>query len=84
SRFLILDFKAYNEDQFKKAVVSVLTKRENTDGDLATYIAEAVWNKLDSKDVREAVRLSRLCRDRHTVDLIVSTMQKYTNGLVYR
>ena len=77
SRFMVLRFPEYDQEQFREVVVTILTRREGTPEDLAEYIANEVWWKLDSKDPREAVRIARLCEDEKEVDALIKTLKKY-------
>jgi len=70
SRFRILYLPPYGEREFKDAVVKVLGG-----GDLAEYIAERSWEV--SRDVREAIRMGRICYSREEVDEDIRLMKKY-------
>ena len=70
SRFFRLHFCPYTREQFEATVIGVLTKRENAEPDLAKYISDSVWDKLDNQDVREAIRIARLCKDKDSVDKV--------------
>jgi len=78
SRFLRFTFKPYNQRTFLKTVIGVLTKRENTSKKLAVYIADKVLNVLKSKDVRDAIKLARLCDTQSEVDELITTVLKYS------
>lgn len=77
SRFLTLYFKEYSEEEFLNVGKQVLTSRENCNPELAEYIAKEVRNKLQSKDVRDCVKLARLCKDKGEVDKIMRSLLKY-------
>jgi len=66
SRFLKVHFKPYTMRQFKEVVVSVLTARENVAPELAEYIAQKVGKH--TRDPREAIALSRVCKTKEKVD----------------
>jgi len=70
SRFRILYLPPYGEREFKDAVVKVLGG-----GDLAEYIAERSWEV--SRDVREAIRMGRICYSKQEVDEDIQLMKKY-------
>jgi len=70
SRFRILYLPPYTEKQFKDAVVRVLGG-----GHLAEHIAERSWEV--SRDVREAVRMGRICFTREEVDEDIRLMKRY-------
>jgi len=79
SRFMVLRFSPYSRDEFLMVAVNVLRKRENVDGDLASYIAEKVW-QLPHRfvDPRQAVRVARLAKTREEVDELFKVMVKYS------
>jgi len=63
SRFMVLRFKPYTRDEFLAVTANVLRKRENIDGDLASYISEQVWQLPHGfGDPRQAVRVARLAK----------------------
>jgi transcriptional regulator NrdR family protein len=63
-------------EQFINVVVNVL-KRRGLEEDLARYIAKQVWDELESKDPRAAVRIARLAKTRAEVDRLVGIIKKY-------
>lgn len=75
SRFEILRFRRYSEDEARRVMVGVLTMREGVDGDLAGYIADKVIRELGSHDPREAVRLSRMCKTEEDVDHVAEIIK---------
>lgn len=76
SRFQVLRFKPYAREEFINMVENVL-KRRGTKEDLALYIAKAVWDQLDVKDPRQAIRISRLANTREHVDRLIDVIKKY-------
>jgi len=80
SRFLILRFREYSRDEFVDVAINVLGRREGVDRDLAAYIAEKVWDELESRDIRDCVRIARIVRDRQSreeVDRVIGAIRKY-------
>ena len=75
SRFQILHFTEYSEDEFKQVVVNVL-KRRGVDEDLAQYIAQSVWSTLGSKDPREAIRIAKLASTKEEVDEVIDVLKR--------
>ena len=75
SRFRVLYLPQYTKEQFIEASTKVLTEREKVDPDLASYIAEKVWEV--SRDVREAVRIGKICQNHGEVDQDIKLIQKY-------
>lgn len=78
SRFVPLQFKDYTVDEFYDVVVTVLMQRENTPEYLALYIAEKVHQDLQSRDVRDAVKIARLLKKKNKkdVDLLIGIFKK--------
>jgi len=78
SRFRVLYLPPYTKPEFIDVSTKVLVEREKVEPDLASYIAERAWEV--SRDVREAVRIGRICRNRDEVDEDIRLIEKY--GLV--
>ena len=83
SRFMILHFKPYTEEEFLAVTTNVLVKRERVESELAQYIAHRVWARYEHKfpDPRQAVRIARLAKSREDVDAILDTLGKYSTIL---
>ena len=78
SRFLIFHLPAYTEEEFKKIVVHVLTKREKTPLELAQHIAEELSKT--TRDPRDAIKIARLCKNKTEVNNLIQTLQKYSKA----
>lgn len=80
SRFTKLHFKDYTPDEFLEVSAAVLTEREGTNEALALYMAKKVLEELRSRDVRDAVRITRLLKaqSKEEVDHIVEMLKKQT------
>ena len=80
SRFLSIHLKEYDKPTFIKVAQAVLTRRENIDEDVAKYIAEKIADY--TKDVRDAIRIGRLCKNKDDpkkyVDWLIDIMKKYS------
>ena len=76
SRFETLHFKEYTRPQFTEVCVQLLA-REDVDADVGAYIAEQVWGTLRNRDIREALRISRLSETKAEVDDVVQVLRKY-------
>lgn len=72
-RFQVFHIPQYSEEQFRSVVVGYLTKRCDVKRELAEYIAD----KVGSKSVREAIRISRLAGNREEVDEVVKVTRRY-------
>ena len=79
SRFQIIRFRKYTPEQFFDAVVTTLTIREGIDRKLAEYIAKECL-KRNINDVRQAIRIARLCDSVEEVRETLKILEKY-NGI---
>jgi Holliday junction DNA helicase RuvB len=79
SRFMVLRFQPYKREDFLLVASNLLRKRENVDGDLASYIAEKVWSLQERfPDPRQAVRIARLAKTREEVDRLLGIIMRYS------
>ncbi|HLE34973.1 MAG TPA: AAA family ATPase [Nitrososphaerales archaeon] len=76
SRFLVLRFKKYSYDDFKKISNNVLIM-DGIDPELADYVSDVVWGKMNSKDVRDSIKIARLAKNKKDVDWLVQTLKNY-------
>ena len=76
SRFVVLHFKQYSFGSFHEVCVHMLS-REGITPDVAAAIAEAVWIKLKSKDIRDCIKIGRLAKTKEDVEWIVQTLRAY-------
>jgi Holliday junction DNA helicase RuvB len=80
TRFRDIHFKPYTEEEFVEIVINVLDREEGVDRDVALIIADGVFNKLQSSNIRECVRIARLVKnDPSQVNRIIDTFAKYGN-----
>jgi Holliday junction DNA helicase RuvB len=78
TRFRDIHFKPYKEGEFVEIVVNILDREEGVDKDIALLIADGVFNRLKSSNIRECVRIARLARhDSAQVNRIIDTFEKY-------
>jgi Holliday junction DNA helicase RuvB len=78
TRFRVIHFKPYTEEEFVEIVVNILDREEGIDRDIALLIADGVFNRLKSSNIRECVRIARLARnDCFQVNKIINTFAKY-------
>lgn len=78
TRFRDIHFKPYTEEEFVEIVVNVLDREEGIDRDIALLIADGVFNRLKSSNIRECVRIARLARNESAqVNRIIDTFAKY-------
>ena len=76
SRFVVLHFKQYSFGSFHEVCAHMLS-REGITSDVAAAIAEAVWIKLKSKDIRDCIKIGRLAKTKEDVEWIVQTLRAY-------
>jgi replication-associated recombination protein RarA len=76
SRFVVLHFKQYSFGSFHEVCAHMLS-REGITPDVAAAIAEAVWIKLKSKDIRDCIKIGRLAKTKEDVEWIVQTLRAY-------
>jgi Holliday junction DNA helicase RuvB len=70
--------RPYAEEEFIEIVVNVLDREEAIDRDIALLIADGVYNRLKSSNIRECVRIARLAKNDTTqVNRIIDTFAKY-------
>jgi Holliday junction DNA helicase RuvB len=76
SRFVVLHFKQYSFGSFQEVCAHILG-REGVIPDVAIAIAEAVWTKLKSKDIRDCIKIGRLAKTKEDVEWIAQTLRTY-------
>jgi len=78
SRFLPLKFRDYNDDEFYEVVVNVLKEQESISENLGLYIAERTLKVLNSRDVRDTIKVARLLKERtkEEVDKIIEILRR--------
>jgi Holliday junction DNA helicase RuvB len=75
SRFLVLESPEYTFEEFREIAVTRLAK-EKVDENIAAVIAENVWNELDSRDIRDVIKVGRLASSIQEVSFIVRMMRR--------
>jgi Holliday junction DNA helicase RuvB len=76
SRFVVLHFKPYSFGSFQEICKHILG-REGIPADISVAIADAVWTKLKSKDIRDCVKMGRLAKTVQDVEWIAQTLKNY-------
>ena len=78
TRFTVFHFKPYTEEEFVEIVVNVLDREEGIDRDIALLIADGVYNRLKSSNIRECIRIARFARNDYAkASQIIDTFAKY-------
>jgi Holliday junction DNA helicase RuvB len=79
SRFLILYVPRYSFEEFRDIAIRRLAT-EKFNRDIATKIAEKVWTELDSRDVRDVIKVSRLVTNQEEISRIIGIMRRYSKS----
>lgn len=77
SRFTGLSLPPYSYDEFCNIAVKLLGTRYDHPEELSLKVADIVWNKIKSKDVRDILAIGKLSKSVDDVDFIATTLQKY-------
>lgn len=75
-RFNVLQFDKYDRDEFLNVCEHMLPSKEGVTEDEAVTIAELLWEKKRTSDVREAIRVARLSRG--DPERVIDVMDKYS------
>ncbi len=62
SRFMELLLEEYTYEEFIEIVRRLLKKRYHLDVNVSEKIGYAVWNQINSKDIRDAIKMSKLTK----------------------
>lgn len=79
SRFIPLRFLPYTPNEFMEVATTILTEMEKIEEKTAIYISRMVLDGLNSRDVRDAVKVARLLTrgySREEVDQVVGILGK--------
>jgi len=76
SRFMVLHFKPYSFGSFAEVCMHILG-RDGVPADVSGAIADAVWNRLKSRDIRDCIKLGRLAKSKEDVGWIAQTLRNY-------
>ena len=77
SRFMEFHLPKYTFDQFSEIARRLLSKRFGHSNQVADEIVAAVWNEMNSKDVRDILGIAKLVHGVEDVSWIVQTYKKY-------
>jgi holliday junction DNA helicase RuvB len=78
SRFMELYLKEYTLEEFMGIIRKLLKERFHMDEDISQKIGYAVWKVMESKDVREAIKIAKLAKSAIDVDWLVKVRKKYS------
>jgi Holliday junction DNA helicase RuvB len=77
SRFLKFHLKEYSLDEFNMIAANIVTNRFNRTLEFAQKLALAVWYKMNSKDIRDVIKVARLAKRENDIDVIIEAIQEY-------
>jgi len=77
SRFMEFHLEEYTYEEFKEIVRRLLKKRYSLDMNLSEKIAYEVWNRMGSKDIRDAINIAKLTKSAVDIDWLVDVQMKY-------
>jgi holliday junction DNA helicase RuvB len=77
SRFLKFHLKEYSLEEFNMIAINIVTERFNKTEEFAQKLAQAVWYQLNSKDIRDVIKVARLARNESDIDMIIEAIQEY-------
>ena len=80
SRFAPFILRPYTPTEYQQIVRKVLVQREDKTEEIAGYIADKSMAELDTRDVRDAIRIARLTTTREDIDQTVAVMKKYKDA----
>ena len=80
TRFTVINVKPYTEDEFVDITIHVLEK-EGIDRDVAVIIADAVFNRLKTGNIRDCIRIARLVggNDISKTQRVINIFEKYNH-----
>jgi Holliday junction DNA helicase RuvB len=77
SRFMEFHLPKYTFDQFCEIARRLIGKRLGHSNLVANEISTAVWNEMNSKDIRDVLALAKLVHNTEDVSWIVQVYKKY-------
>jgi Holliday junction DNA helicase RuvB len=77
SRFMEFHLPEYTFDQFCEIARKLIGKRLGHSNQVADEIAAAVWNKMNSKDIRNVLAIAKLVRSIEDVSWLIQTFKRY-------
>jgi MoxR-like ATPase len=80
SRFLIFYLPEYNYEEFVDISIKLLKEGYKIEVQTASKIADRVWNELNSKDIRDVLKVGKLAKHEETdsdIDWLIHAYKKY-------
>jgi Holliday junction resolvasome RuvABC ATP-dependent DNA helicase subunit len=77
SRFMEFYLSEYGWEEFLEITKKLLYSRYKLNEQVATKIAEVVWNHMKTKDLRDVLQIAKLTRNIDDVEDLARTLMKY-------
>jgi replication-associated recombination protein RarA len=77
SRFMEFHLPEYTFDQFCEIARKLIGKRLGHSSQVADEIAAAVWNEMNSKDIRNVLAIAKLVHSIEDVSWLIQTFKRY-------
>ena len=77
SRFLKLHLNEYTYPEFHMVAKNLVCGKFKKSEALADKIADVIWNKVESRDIRDVIKVARLTKDPNEVDFVLDTLEQY-------
>jgi Holliday junction DNA helicase RuvB len=77
SRFLKFHLRKYSFEEFNRISTIIVINRFNKTEDYAQKLALAVWYKMNSKDIRDVIKVARLAKKDEDIEMIIEAIQEY-------
>lgn len=77
SRLIELHLPEYDFEEFRNIVTRLAITKYSLSEEVGKKIAHVVWNDMKTKDVRDALQLSKLVTNVDDVELLAKTISKY-------
>jgi len=77
SRFMELHLEEYTFEEFSEIARRVLKNKFQLDINLSEKIASAVWQRIMSKDIRDAINIAKLVKSDEDINWLVEVQLKY-------
>ena len=82
SRFMELQLQEYDFREFAEISYRILKERYDMDISLSEKIVDSVWNKMNSKNIRDVIKMGKLASNSSDIDWLTDVQIKYGKGTV--
>lgn len=82
SRFIEFHLEQYQFNEFVEIARQLLKKRYNIDSLMSQKIADSVWNKMKSKDIRDVINMAKLTDCSSDIDWLTEVQMKYGKHVI--